>query len=61
MNLNLRCPEILQITKMISIINKNYQDSCTGCGVLISYRIMTIEKSNLILETRYGGISREDM
>jgi len=28
MNLNLRCPEILQMTKMTSIINKN-QDSCT--------------------------------
>jgi len=30
MNLNLGCPEILQMTKMtLIIINKNYQDSCT--------------------------------
>jgi len=29
MNLNLQCPEIPQLTKMTSIINKNYQDSCT--------------------------------
>jgi len=26
-NLNLRCPEILQMTKMTSFMNKNYEDS----------------------------------
>jgi len=29
MNVNLRCPGILQMTKITSIINKNYQNSCT--------------------------------
>jgi len=56
MNLNLRCPKILQMTKMTSIINKNY------IIIIIRFlysgvvgRIMTVGKSNSILKARYGG------
>jgi len=37
MNLNLRCPKILQMTKITSIINKNYQDSCTQSKQVPNY------------------------
>jgi len=45
MNLNLRCPEILQMTKMTSIINKNYQDSSTqgAANRIAGCRIMTVK------------------
>jgi len=44
MNSNLQCPEILQMTKMTLIINKNYQDSCKqGAARLTGCRIMTVK------------------
>jgi len=59
MNLNLRCPEILQMIKMTS---KNYQNSCTpgSANRQPNYdcrkSIVEISGSSLLWE-----ISREDM
>jgi len=61
MNLNLRCPEILQMTKITSIINKNYQDSCTqgAANRLSNYdcRKIKFDSGSSLL----WGISRRDI
>jgi len=55
MNLNLRCLEILQMTKMTSILSTRIIKvlSNTGFSKPTGCQIMTIEKPNSILEARY--------
>jgi len=45
------------MTKMTSIINKNYQDFCTqgAANRIFDCRIMIVKKPNLILEAHYCG------
>jgi len=44
------------MTKITSIINKNYQDSCTqGATNRQVAELLIVEKLNLILEAHYCG------
>jgi len=55
MNLNLRCSEILQMTKMASIINKNYkiyQDYQDSCNLSVCWVQQTDRLPNYIVKNQ---------